>query len=452
MTPSRARSSASSRSVPGPPVHGPNAARVNRSGNLALDPHLEPGPHLVLGLMSGTSADGIDVALVRVGSSRSRSGVSKPRGSGTGAPDTAARDAGALLENFVSLPYPTAVRNAVLRIAEGAPASAAALSQLNFRLGQVFAQAALEACRKFRVNPRRITLIGSHGQTVFHQGAPTALAGAKVASTLQIGEPAVIAALTGITTVGDFRPADMAVGGQGAPLVPFVDYLLYRHSDYGRIALNIGGIANLTVIPPAARPQDVFALDTGPGNMVIDALVCHFTRDRRQYDIDARMAMGGRAAPALLDALLAAEYFRRPPPKTAGREQFGLAYAQQIIKWGRSHHTQPADLVRTATLLTPLSIAAAIHRWVLPRARVSQLILAGGGARNPLIVAQLRAALTGIEIISSGALGVPADAKEAFAFALLAHETLHRRPSNLPGATGAARPAILGKICYAPPR
>jgi anhydro-N-acetylmuramic acid kinase len=447
MKPSRARSSASSRSVPGPPVLGPNAARGNRTTDLALDPHLEPGPHLVLGLMSGTSADGIDVALVRVGSSASRSSASR---SATSKPRRS--DAGALLEDFASLPYPTAVRNAVLRIAEGAPASAAALSQLNFRLGQVFAQAALEACRKFRVNPRRITLIGSHGQTVFHQGAPSAFAGAKVASTLQIGEPAVIAALTGITTVGDFRPADMAVGGQGAPLVPFVDYLLYRHSDYGRIALNIGGIANLTVIPPAARPQDVFALDTGPGNMVIDALLRHFTSGRRQFDIDARIAMGGRAAPALLDALLAAEYFRRPPPKTAGREQFGLAYAQQVIKWGRTHHTQPADLVRTATLLTPLSIAAAIHRWVLPRARVSQLILAGGGARNPLIVAQLRAALTGIEIISSGALGVPADAKEAFAFALLAHETLHRRPSNLPGATGAARPAILGKICYAPPR
>ncbi len=436
----------------GPPVHGPNAARVNRSGNLALDPHLEPGPHLVLGLMSGTSADGIDVALVRVGSSASRSSRVKATRQRRRRARTAARDAGALLENFASLPYPAAVRNAVLRIAEGAPASAAALSQLNFRLGQVFAQAALEACRKFRVNPRRITLIGSHGQTVFHQGAPSAFAGAKVASTLQIGEPAVIAALTGITTVGDFRPADMAVGGQGAPLVPFVDYLLYRHSDYGRIALNIGGIANLTVIPPAARPQDVFALDTGPGNMVIDALVRHFTHGRHQYDNDARMAMAGHSAPALLDALLAAEYFRRPPPKTAGREQFGLAYAQQIIKWGRTHRAQPADLVRTATLLTPLSIAAAIHRWVLPRARVSQLILAGGGARNPLIVAQLRAALTGIEIISSGVLGVPADAKEAFAFALLAHETLHRRPSNLPGATGAARPAILGKICYAPPR
>ncbi len=447
MTRSRARNPAHSRSLHGPPVHGPNDAPVNPSGDLALDPRLAPGPHLILGLMSGTSADGIDVALVRVGSPASRSATSKTRDSAGGAPNARAH-----LENFASLPFPTAVRNAVLRIAEGAPAPAGELSQLNFRLGQLFAQAALEACRKFRVNPRRITLIGSHGQTVFHQGAPSPFAGAKVASTLQIGEPAVIAALTGITTVGDFRPADMAVGGQGAPLVPFVDYLLYRHSEYGRIALNIGGIANLTVIPPGARPRDVFAFDTGPGNMVIDALVRHFTRSRRQYDDGARMAISGRAAPALLDGLLAAEYFRRPPPKTAGREQFGLAYVQQILKWGRSHRAQPADLVRAATLLTPLSIAAAIHRWVLPRAPVSQLILAGGGVRNPLIVAQLRAALTGIEIISSDSLGVPADAKEAFAFALLAHETLHRRPSNLPGATGAARPAILGKICYAPPR
>src|ERR1700730_9249193 len=210
MTPSRAGKTANSR-----PVRSPRNALLNRAGNLALDPHLGPGPHLIVGLMSGTSADGIDVALVRVGPRASRSAMSKPRGSGAGAPDTAAPDAGALLENFASLPYPTAVRTAVLRIAEGALASAGELSQLNFRLGQVFAQAALEACRKFRLNPRRITLIGSHGQTVFHQGAPSAFAGAKVASTLQIGEPAVIAALTGITTVGDFRPADMAVGGQG---------------------------------------------------------------------------------------------------------------------------------------------------------------------------------------------------------------------------------------------
>src|SRR5579872_468712 len=190
---------------------------------------------LVLGLMSGTSADGIDVALVRV----------SRRGSAT-------NGAHAQLENFVALPYPSEVRACVLRIAEGRPTSPGELSQLNFRLGHLFAQALLDACRKFRVAPRRIDLIGSHGQTIYHQGKPSGFLGGRVASTLQIGEPAVIAAETGITTVGDFRPADMAAGGQGAPLVPFVDYLLYRDSRRGRVALNIGGIANVTAIPAAA--------------------------------------------------------------------------------------------------------------------------------------------------------------------------------------------------------
>jgi anhydro-N-acetylmuramic acid kinase len=383
--------------------------------------------------MSGTSADGIDVALVRVPLGHDRSH-------------------GARLENFATLDFPPDVRATVLRLAEGAPTSAGELSQLNVRLGQVFAQAALAACRKFRVSPRRIALIGSHGQTVYHQGAPSRFLGAPAASTLQIGEPAVIAAETGITTVADFRPADMAAGGQGAPLVPWVDYLLYRDSRRGRAALNIGGIANLTVIPRAARPEQVFAFDTGPGNMVADGLVRYFTRGRRRFDRDARMARRGGLLPALLDRLLADPYFRLPPPKTAGREQYGAAYVERILDWGRRNRARPEDLVRTATLLTALSIVDAFHRWVLPRARVQQIIVSGGGAHNPLMMAQLAAALPQIELLASDTLGVPGDAKEAFAFALLANETIHRRPSSLPGATGAARPAILGKVCYAPPR
>ena len=388
---------------------------------------------LVLGLMSGTSADGIDAALVRV-----------PPG-----PEGSRR---ARLENFTTLDFPRDVRTAVLRLAEGATTTTQELSQLNVRLGQVFAQAALAACRKFRVSPQRIALIGSHGQTVYHQGIPSRFLGARAGSTLQIGEPAVIAAETGITTVADFRPADMAVGGQGAPLVPWVDYLLYRDSRRGRAALNIGGIANLTVIPRAARPDQVFAFDTGPGNMVADGLVRYFSRGRRQFDRDAQMARRGSLLPALLDTLLADPYFRLRPPKTAGREQYGAACVQRILDWGRRHRARPEDLVRTATLLTALSIVDAIHRWVLPRARVQQLIVSGGGARNPLMMAQLAAALPQIELLTSDALGVPGGAKEAFAFALLANETIHRRTSSLPGATGAARPAILGKVCYAPPR
>jgi anhydro-N-acetylmuramic acid kinase len=214
-------------------------------------------PMRVLGLMSGTSADGIDVALVRI----------------SGAPPKLT----AKLEGFFTTPYPPRVRAAVLRLANGAPTTAAEASQLNFLLGELFARTALAACRRFGIAPEKVDLIGSHGQTVYHQGSPAPFAGARVASTLQLGEPAVIAERTGITTVADFRPADIAAGGQGAPLVPFVDNLLYRHARQGRIALNIGGIANVTVIPAGARPEAVFAFDTGPGNMVVDALVSHFT-------------------------------------------------------------------------------------------------------------------------------------------------------------------------------
>ena len=395
---------------------------------------LVSGPCLILGMMSGTSADGIDVALVRM------------------APGQENRGAPPRLEQFAAFPLPGDVRAAVLRIAEGAPSSSAEISQLNFRMGQVFAQAALRACRKFGVNPRRIDLIGSHGQTIYHQGLPTRFLGSRVASTLQIGEPAVIAALTGITTVGDFRPADMAAGGQGAPLVPFVDYLLYRDSRHARVALNIGGIANVTVIPRAALPSDVFAFDTGPGNMILDGLVRRFSHGKRTFDRDARMARKGRPLPELLDRLLADPYFRRPPPKTAGREQFGAEYVRRIVAWGRKHRSRPEDLLRTATELTAASIVNALQRWVAPRMPVSQLIVSGGGVRNPLLMGILSSGLSGTRVLSSNELGVSADAKEAFAFALLANETVNHRPANLPSATGARRPAILGKICYAPPR
>jgi anhydro-N-acetylmuramic acid kinase len=391
------------------------------------------GSRLILGLMSGTSVDGIDVALVRV------------------SPAIRENAAHARLENFATLPFLATVRAEVLRIAEGARVSPGEISQLNFRLGRIFGDAALRACRKFRVHPRRLSVIGSHGQTVFHQGRPSSFLGENIASTLQIGEPAVIAAITGVITVGDFRPADMAVGGQGAPLVPWIDYLLYRDAHRGRAVLNIGGIANVTVIPKAASPRSVMAFDTGPGNMVIDALVRQFTSGRRGYDAEAQMASRGRLLPALLDALLAEPYFRQAPPKSAGREQYGKPYVEKMLAWGRRHHARPEDLVRTATVLTALSIAAALNRWVLPRTSVSQLIVSGGGARNPLILAQLSAALAEIEVVPTEALGVPGDAKEAFIFALLADETLHGRAANLPSATGATRPAILGKICYPPP-
>jgi anhydro-N-acetylmuramic acid kinase len=384
----------------------------------------------VLGLMSGTSADGIDVALAQV----------------SGAPPFLR----AKLHDFASIPYPRRVRAAVLRLAEGEPTSTAEISQLNFLLGGLFAKAAIAACRRFRVPMTRIDLIGSHGQTIYHQGKAKSFLGARrISSTLQIGEPALIAGLTGITTVGDFRPADMAAGGQGAPLVPFVDFLLYRNAKEGRASLNIGGIANVTVIPAGANPSDVFAFDTGPGNMVVDALVAHSTRGRRTYDRDAKSAREGKLLPELLNSLLTDPYFRVRPPKSAGREQYGKEYVARLLDWGRAHRAKPEDLIRTATVFTALSIVDAWNRFVTPKVHITTLIVSGGGAHNPLLMTQLAALLKGVSVLTSAQVGIPEDAKEAFAFAILAYETFHRRPSNLPSATGAKRPAILGKVCYA---
>ena len=391
---------------------------------------------LVLGLMSGTSADGIDVALVRITEPRSRSSQPLPQ---------------AQFLNFAAFPYPPAVRDAVLRLANGASTSTREISQLNFRLGELFAGAALRACKKFRVPPRHIALIGSHGQTIYHQGARNAFLGAPTSSTLQIAEPSIIAERTGITTIADFRPADIAAGGQGAPLVPFVDYLLYRETRVGRIALNIGGIANLTVIPARARPRDVIAFDTGPGNMIIDALAAHFTRGHLRFDRDSQLARRGHLQPEFLKELLAHPFFRKSPPKTAGREEFGAAYATELIALAKRRRVSPADLIHSATVFTATSIARAIQDFVFPRARVAELILAGGGARNPLLVAYLAALLPSLKIIPADAFGIPADAKEAFAFAILAYEAFHQRANNLPCATGAHHPAILGKISYARP-
>jgi anhydro-N-acetylmuramic acid kinase len=380
---------------------------------------------LALGIMSGTSADGIDVALVRV----------------TGR--------GATLENFAAIPFPRVVQKAILKLGEGSATTAREISQLNFLLSDIFADAALAACRKFRITPARIDAIGSHGQTVFHQGTPAAFMGRRVASTLQIGEPSVIAARTGITTVGDFRPADMAAGGQGAPLVPYVDFLLYRHARIGRVALNIGGIANVTVIPAGARLKDVFAFDTGPGNMVIDALMRRFTGGRAKFDRNAEMAASGKVIPGLLNRLLGDKYFSKLPPKSAGREQYGEAFVSEILSSKSARGAKAEDFVRTATIFTALSILDAFHRLIAPRAKIDELIVSGGGAHNPLLMGQLGSGLRGVRVREAGELGVPGDAKEAFAFAVLAVETLRKQPANVPGATGAKKAVVLGKVCYA---
>src|SRR3989338_7771097 len=256
----------------------------------------------VLGLMSGTSADGIDVALVRV--------------IGRG------RNLRARLERFCTFPYSAAARRAVLRVANAnhqAVVSVAEISQLHFLLGELYAEAVRRACRRFRVSLKRIDLIGCHGQTVYHQPARERFAGRRIASTMQLGEAQVLAERTGIPVVSNFRPRDLAAGGQGAPLVPFVDYLLYCHPRRGRVALNLGGIANVTVIPAGARPEQVIAFDTGPGNMVIDAVVEHVTRGRQRFDRNGALAASGRPNKGAVKSMLNHWFFRRPPPKSCGR-------------------------------------------------------------------------------------------------------------------------------------
>ncbi|HXN19787.1 MAG TPA: anhydro-N-acetylmuramic acid kinase [Candidatus Binatus sp.] len=384
---------------------------------------------LVLGMMSGTSADGIDVALARISGQPPKLSIK--------------------LEGHHHLPYASLVRKAILRVAAGESYGVAEISQLNFALGEEFALAAIAACKAWRVPLRRISLIGSHGQTIYHQGVASSFLGhSRISSTLQIAEPSVIAERTGVTTIADFRPADMAAGGQGAPLVPFVDYVLYRHPKRNRVALNIGGIANVTVIPAGVKPKDVFAFDTGPGNMIVDALVEKFTHGRAGYDKDSEMALRGSMLPKLLNEMMEHPYLHKEPPKTAGREQFGRAYAEKIFAWGKNSRAKPADVVRTATIFTSLSIANAFQKFILPRAQVDELIVSGGGARNTLMMVYLAAILPGFSIVSSDHFGVQPEAKEALAFAVLAYESFYGRSNNLPFATGARHHAILGKLVH----
>ena len=376
---------------------------------------------LVAGLMSGTSIDGIDVALVEI--------------SGKGFEQTVE------LRAFHSIPYSRRVRQAILGISN-AETHTSKISRMNFLLGELFAEAVAEVCKRSSVPLKEIALVGSHGQTIYHQAEASDMFGHMVAGTLQIGEPAVIAERTGAPVVADFRPADVAAGGQGAPLVPYVDYLLYRDSKLGRVALNIGGMANVTAIPPGAGPEAVLAFDTGPGNMVIDALVSQFSRGTESFDRDGRMAASGKINEGLLRQLMESPYLRQTPPKSAGREQFGEEFVLGLLRRG----SQPADLVATATAFTARSIADGIERFVKPRMPVDQLIVSGGGLRNPRIMDRLRDSLPHVEVLASDDFGIDSDAKEALAFAVLAYETYHRRPANLPSATGARHPCILGKL------
>jgi anhydro-N-acetylmuramic acid kinase len=408
---------------------------------------------IVAGVMSGTSADGINVALVRMHTERPvwsehpcplpLTLPSDPRKRGT----HKNRSDRFQLIGHAEYSYPKKVRAAVLASMNASRASVADLARLNFLLGELYADAVLATQRQFRV---KADLIGCHGQTLYHQGEPARFLGRKLAATWQTGEPAIIAARVGTPVVSDYRPADLAAGGKGAPLVPFLDYLLFRDTNTGRIVQNIGGIANLTVIPAGATPRDVIAFDTGPGNMVIDAVTDYLFH--QPFDRGGRIAATGKVQDKVIHKILQRDFFRKAPPKTAGREEFGGDFVREFLQACGRRPKQ--DIVATATALTAKSIADAIRRYATQNPTRKQgfheMILSGGGAKNSTLVSMLTSELSslGLRIRFSDEFGLPSAAKEAVAFAVLACETWHRRASNVPSATGAQRPAILGKISY----
>ncbi|MHB1022184.1 MAG: anhydro-N-acetylmuramic acid kinase [Acidobacteriaceae bacterium] len=386
---------------------------------------------IVAGLMSGTSADGVDVALVRI-TEGAKAGIPKLK-----------------LLAFESFPYSKKLRTAVLQAMDAASISAAEMARLHWRLGEVYADAVLQTQKR---HPKlRIDLIGNHGQTIYHQGKAEKYLGQPLRCTWQLGEASVIAAETRIPVVADFRPADMAVGGQGAPLVPLLDYVLFQHPKRNRVLQNIGGIGNLTLVAAGCRFNDLLAFDTGPGNMLIDAVMQQLYN--KPYDRNGAVGRRGKVLQPVLDTLLNDPFFAEAPPKSAGREQYGAAYTEKLIALCRKSSKNPEDVVATATALTAESIRLSYERFVQPRLQTSRTdyVIAGGGARNATLMQMLRDRLEplGCKLALSDDFGLPTQAKEAVAFALLAWQTWHHLPGNVSSATGATRPILLGKISYA---
>ena len=384
----------------------------------------------VAGIMSGTSTDGIDVAFTRI------------------SPDAKDREAPKLkLLAHAGFPFPPALRRAVLAAMNAEAISTAELARLNWRLGQAYAEALTGALER---SPCRLDLIGCHGQTIYHQATPVRYLGREASCTWQIGEMALLAERSGAPVVSNFRPADMAAGGQGAPLVPLLDCVLFRHPTRGRVLQNLGGIGNLTALPVNPKPSKVVAFDTGPGNMVIDQLMQQLFD--KPFDRGGKTAGRGAVIQSVVSAALRAPFFKTRPPKSAGREQFGGDYAAGFLKLCRKASAGDEDTIATATALTAQSVGLAYSNFLLKNMGSAPVdfIVSGGGARNQTLFKMLREQLEplGCTVQASDDLGLPAEAKEAAAFALLAYETWHRRPGNIPSATGASRPVILGEITY----
>ena len=380
---------------------------------------------LVAGIMSGTSADGIDVSLCRISPARSRPHI--------------------VLVRHRAFPYPAVLRKAVLAAMDAPKTSAAELARLNWRLGEAYGDAVQAAAQGYALD-----LVGCHGQTIYHQGIAKPYAGRSIACTWQFGEPALIAAAAHAPVVSNFRPADMVAGGQGAPLVPLLDATLFAHPRRARVLQNLGGIANLTLVPAGGKLDQLVAFDTGPANMVIDALAQRLFG--KPYDRNGTLAAVGTPSESVLTNLLRDSYYRLRPPKSAGREQYGTSFVEHLLALARQRRLSPHDILATATALTSRSIAIAWRLFLAPHLDGTSVdyIVAGGGARNETLMRMLAADLAPFHcrIQTTDDLGIPSEAKEAVAFALLAWHTWHRLPGNVPAATGAAHPAILGQVTY----
>lgn len=383
---------------------------------------LEKPSRLVVGLMSGTSADGVDAALCRITGHGTESKIEQL--------------------GFVFQPFAPEVRREILRLAGGEAACAADFCKINFRLGQLYVQAVDELCRQ--IGTEKIDLIGSHGQTLWHIPQPEEYLGESFRSTFQLGECAVLAQRFGCPVVGDFRVRDVAAGGLGAPLVPYSEFLIYRREKECVALQNIGGIGNITCLPPNCTLDQVFAFDTGPGNMVMDAVYARLTDGKESYDAGGAYAATGKVHAGLLEMLMADPYLTRKPPKTTGREYYGAAFVDKIMAYAAENQISGADLMATVTDFTAETIAYSVKHY-FPQ-MPDLLIIGGGGSLNRTLLSDIARALPECRVMTNEALGYDSNAKEAVAFAVLANEAIFAQANNVPSVTGAANPVVMGKI------
>jgi len=386
---------------------------------------------IVAGVMSGTSADGVDVALCRV--SAAKDGTPRVKVLG-----------------HLAFEYDAKLRAAVLAAMDAKATSAAELARLSWRLGEVYAECVEATALEVGIVPE---LVAMHGQTIYHQAEATKYLGHPVRCTWQIGEASVVAERLGLTVVSDFRPADMAAGGQGAPLVPMLDYCMFRHATKSRLLLNLGGIANVTALPAGGGVEDVLAFDTGPANMVVDA--CMQKLYGKRMDVGGGHAAKGRVIQQVMQELMTAKYFSAPPPKSCGREEFGAEFVARFIALCEKAGAKKHDVIATATAFTAETVIDAYRRFCWPHlgqksplAKATELIVAGGGAKNATLMRMLTDGFGqfGIRVLTTETAGLAIDAKEAAAFALLGWLTWHGLPGNVPSATGAVRPVVLGRV------